>query len=202
MAASIVNPTRWVSRLMKIVFIGPPGSGKGTQCDLLSDRLSIPHISTGEMLRDLQGEDAIMVRAEIDRGRFAPDDFILKMVGERLAKDDCRDGYLLDGFPRTLVQAKAFDVVFTASGLSLDHVIHMSVEPDELVRRLAERQRTGERADDSAEFIRERFLIYAERTRPLLEYYESQKLVRPVDGMDSPANVFDNICQAIGLAVL
>jgi adenylate kinase len=187
---------------MKVVFIGPPGSGKGTQCDLLSKRLSVPHISTGEMLRNLQGEDAAMVRERIDRGHFAPDDFILQMVSKRLTEEDCLIGYLLDGFPRTLVQAKAFDHTFTTSGQSLDHVIHMSVEPEELIRRLAERKQTGERIDDSAEFIRERFLIYAERTQPLLDHYESQSLVRPVDGMDTPENVFQNICRAVNVVMM
>ena len=123
-------------------------------------------------------------------------------MGERLTQDDCQRGYLLDGFPRTLVQAKAFDVTLAESGHALDHVIHMSVEPDELVRRLGERQRTGDRSDDSAEFIRERFQIYAERTRPLLQHYESQVLVRPVDGMDTPKNVFKNVCRAVGLVMM
>lgn len=184
---------------MKIVFIGPPGAGKGTQCQFLAAHFAIPHIGTGEMLRRLQGAPAPWVHSKINRGHFAPDDFVLEMIGSRLSKPDCASGYLLDGFPRTLVQAEAFDRSLEAQSQRVDHVIHLQVEPDELVRRLAERKRTGERSDDSAEFIRERFGIYADRTRPLLDYYDRQDLVRPVDGMGCPREVFGNLRRAIGI---
>jgi len=182
---------------MKIVFIGPPGAGKGTQCQFLSEHFGIPHIGTGEMLRQLRGGPAPLVHSQINRGHFAPDDFVLKMIGCRLAEPDCAPGYLLDGFPRTLVQAEAFDRSLQDQTQRLDHVIHLQVEPDELVGRLAQRQRTGERSDDSAEFIRERFVIYADRTRPLLDHYDRQELVRPVDGMGGPREVFGNLLRAI-----
>ena len=184
---------------MKIVFIGPPGAGKGTQCQFLAAHFAIPHIGTGEMLRRLQGAPAPLVHSKINRGHFAPDDFVLEMIGSRLVEPDCEPGYLLDGFPRTLVQAEAFDRSLEAQSQRVDHVIDLQVEPDELVRRLAERKRTGERSDDSAEFIRERFVIYADRTRPLLDYYDRQDLVRPVDGMGCPKEVFGNLLRAIGI---
>ncbi len=180
---------------MKIVFIGPPGAGKGTQCERLSAHLSIPHISTGEMLRSLEGEQGQDIHARIDRGHFAPDDFILPMIAERLGADDCRNGYLLDGFPRTLVQAQAFDGVLRECSQQLDHVIHLVVDVGELVQRLLKRSESGQRSDDSPEFIQERFEIYAERTAPLLAHYEQQRLVRAVDGMQSEADVFDDICR-------
>lgn len=184
---------------MRIVFIGPPGSGKGTQCGLLRDRLAVPHISTGEMLRNLDGEGAVLIRSRIDRGQFAPDDFILRLVSDRLAQPDCHDGYLLDGFPRTLVQAEAFDRALVETAQSLDHVIEMVVDPEELVRRLAQRKQEGQRSDDSAIYVRERFLIYANRTTPLLDHYRGKRLVRRVDGMNDPKTVFEGICRAIGL---
>ncbi|MCM2371144.1 adenylate kinase [Aporhodopirellula aestuarii] len=182
---------------MKIVFIGPPGAGKGTQCSLLSAHLGIPHISTGEMLRSLDNESGEAIRLRIDRGHFAPDEFILEMVAERLAQDDCRGGFLLDGFPRTLVQAKAFDESLERQSQTLDHVVHLVVDANELVRRLMERSRSGERSDDSAEFIHERFRIYEERTAPLLEYYGARGQVRTVDAMSTPECVFERICAAI-----
>lgn len=185
---------------MKIVFIGPPGAGKGTQCQRLATRLNVPHISTGEMLRQLEGAPAPMVHSKIDRGQFAPDDFVLELMESRLVEPDCMRGYLLDGFPRTLVQARAFDQALHSHGSQLNHAIHLIVEPDELVRRLAERQRTGERSDDSVEFIRERFELYANRTRPLLDYYAAQGVLRKVDGMSDSDRVFGNLLGVLGLS--
>ncbi|WP_283431944.1 adenylate kinase [Neorhodopirellula lusitana] len=181
---------------MKIVFIGPPGAGKGTQCKMLSGKLKIPHISTGEMLRNLGGESAQMVHSRIDRGHFAPDDFMLPLMKDRLSQPDCDSGYLLDGFPRTMVQAEAFDASLSAADHQLEHVVHLEVDPEELVARLAFRQRTGERLDDSAEFIRERFQIYAERTAPLLSFYRDQGLVRDINGTQSAEDVFAEVLAA------
>lgn len=180
---------------MKIVFIGAPGSGKGTQCERLSAHYGIPHISTGEMLRSLDRGKGRDIHAAIDRGHFAPDEFIMQMIAERLGADDCRGGYLLDGFPRTLVQAQAFDCVLRKCSQQLDHVIYLVVEIGELARRLAGRARSGQRPDDSPECIQERIEIYEQRTAPLLDHYERQNLVRTVDGMQSVDEVFRTICQ-------
>lgn len=178
---------------MKIVFIGAPGSGKGTQCERLSVQLGVPHISTGEMLRSLDSETGHDIHSRIDRGHFAPDDFIMQMIAERLQAEDCRDGYLLDGFPRTLVQAHAFDDVLQQRAERLDLVIHLVVDVAELVQRLLKRSQSGQRSDDSPEFIRERFKIYEERTAPLLAHYEQHHLVRAVDGMQTEDEVFNAI---------
>lgn len=178
---------------MKIVFIGAPGSGKGTQCERLSAELGVPHISTGEMLRSLDSETGQDIHSRIDRGHFAPDEFILPMILERLQAEDCRDGYLLDGFPRTLVQAHAFDSELRKCSQRLDLVIHLVVGVPELVRRLLKRSQCAQRSDDSPEFILERFEIYEERTAPLLAHYEQQNLVRAVDGMQTEGEVFDAI---------
>tara|TARA_A100001391_G_C5034472_1_gene269248 strand:+ start:590 stop:1150 length:561 start_codon:yes stop_codon:yes gene_type:complete len=180
---------------VKIVFIGAPGSGKGTQCERLSAHLGIPHISTGEMLRSLDSEAGHDIHLRIDRGHFAPDEFIMRMMADRLGEDDCRSGYLLDGFPRTLVQAQAFDAVLRARSQQLDYVIHLVVDAAELVQRLIKRSQDGQRSDDSPEFIHERFELYEQRTAPLLAHYEDQSLVNAVDGMQCEEAVFQTICQ-------
>lgn len=178
---------------MRIVFIGAPGSGKGTQCERLSIELGVPHISTGEMLRSLDSQAGYDIHSRIDRGHFAPDDFIMQMIVERLQADDCCNGYLLDGFPRTLVQAHAFDAVLQQRSQRLDLVIHLVVDAEELFRRLTKRSQSGQRSDDSREFIHERFNIYEDRTAPLLAHYERQNLVRVVDGMQTEEDVFNAI---------
>ncbi|TWT73923.1 adenylate kinase [Allorhodopirellula solitaria] len=178
-----------------MVFIGPPGSGKGTQCERLSNHFGVPHISTGEMLRSLDSETGHAIHSSIDRGHFAPDDFIMQMIAQRLLADDCQRGYLLDGFPRTLVQAQAFDAILHQCSQQLDHVIHLVVDVAELVQRLTKRSQCGHRSDDSPEFIHERFELYEERTAPLLAHYEQQSLVRSVDGMRSEDAVFATINQ-------
>jgi adenylate kinase len=183
--------------VVKIVFIGPPGSGKGTQCARLSAHYGIPHISTGEMLRSLDSESGGEIHGRIDRGHFAPDDFILQMVSARLAQPDCQRGYLLDGFPRTLVQAQAFDAALEQVASRLDHVIHLQVSAKELIRRLAQRSLESARRDDSPEFINERFRIYEQRTAPLLAYYKTQNLVCPINGMQNEADVFAEICRRL-----
>jgi len=149
------------------------------------------------MLRSLDCESGQQIHLRIDRGHFAPDDFVLDMVGKRLAEPDCRDGYLLDGFPRTLVQAKAFDEQLADDGQRIDHVIHLIVQTDELVRRIRERGVLEKRPDDSAEIIRERLEIYTERTAPLLSYYQRQQIVREVDGMQGAQSTFEAICRLV-----
>jgi len=164
---------------------------------MLSSHLGVPHISTGEMLRALDSDTGEAIHERIQRGHFAPDEYILKMVEDRLAQPDCEPGYLLDGFPRTLVQASAFEEAMPLYSQRLDHVIHMVVSAEELIRRLSERARSGERVDDSVEFIQDRFRIYEQRTAPVLKYYEERGLVREVDGMSAQQTVLERICRAI-----
>lgn len=164
---------------------------------MLSSHLKIPHISTGEMLRALDPETGEAIHQKIGRGGFAPDRYILAMVSKRLSQADCQRGYLLDGFPRTLFQASAFDSALGLQSERLDHVIHMVVSADELVRRLIERGRRGERTDDSVDYIHERIRIYEERTAPLLCHYSTMNLVRTVDGMSSQKTVFERVRDAI-----
>lgn len=197
MPAAALHPSFDPGSFVRIVFIGPPGAGKGTQCELLSKALKVPHIGTGGMLRALEPESGEQIHLRIDRGHFAPDDFVLQMVAERLAQPDSRTGYLLDGFPRTQVQASAFDKQLVAASLKLDHVLHLQVSADVLIERLRKRGETENRADDSEEFIRERFRIYEDRTAPLLDHYRCQGLVRDIDASDSELLVHASICECL-----
>ncbi|WDQ18451.1 adenylate kinase family protein [Rhodopirellula sp. P2] len=182
---------------MRIVFIGPPGAGKGTQCQLLSKALRVPHIGTGGMLRALEPERGEQIHLRIDRGHFAPDEFVLQMVAKRLAEPDSRSGYLLDGFPRTQVQASAFDQQLMADSVKLDHVLHLQVSADVLIKRLRKRGEQEKRADDAEECIRERFRIYEARTEPLLDHYRQQGLVRDIDASVSEPRVHASIWERL-----
>lgn len=201
MPAAALHPSFDPGSFVRIVFIGPPGAGKGTQCELLSKALKVPHIGTGGMLRALEPESGEQIHLRIDRGHFAPDDFVLQMVAERLAQPDSRTGYLLDGFPRTQVQASAFDKQLVAASLKLDHVLHLQVSADVLIERLRKRGETENRADDSEEFIRERFRIYEDRTAPLLDHYRCQGLVRDIDASDSESLVHASICECLNFTL-
>src|SRR5437588_8429339 len=140
---------------MRLIFIGPPGAGKGTQSQRLIDTLQVPHLSTGDMLRDAVQNQTPEGRRAIeymDRGKLVPDEIILAMVGRRIAEADCARGYLLDGFPRTLAQAETLDSLLTRENIPLDAVLELRVDEESLIRRLAGRGR----ADDRPEVIRER----------------------------------------------
>lgn len=201
MPAAALHPSFDPGSFVRIVFIGPPGAGKGTQCELLSKALKVPHIGTGGMLRALESDSGEAIHLRIDRGHFAPDEFVLQMVAERLSQPDSRTGYLLDGFPRTQVQASAFDKQLVAASLKLDHVLHLQVSADVLIERLRKRGETEKRADDAEEFIRERFRIYEDRTAPLLDHYRCQGLVRDIDASDSESLVHASICDCLNFTL-
>lgn len=197
---------------MRLVLLGPPGAGKGTQARTLTVRLRIPHVSTGEMLRAAAeaGSPSGMAAKEFtDQGLLVPDAMILAMVGERLAAPDARAGFLLDGFPRTVHQAQALEQWLKEACLRLDAVINLVVPDETIVERISQRRvcpachetyhlstrppRTLEvcdacghaltlRDDDRAELVRERLRVYHERTEPLIAYYRERCLLRSVDG--------------------
>jgi adenylate kinase len=181
---------------MRLIFIGPPGAGKGTQSQRLIDTLRVPHLSTGDMLRDAVQNQTPEGRRAIDfmdRGKLVPDEIILAMVARRIAEADCAMGCLLDGFPRTLAQAEALDSLLARQNIPLDAVVELRVDEDALVRRLAERGR----ADDRPEVIRERLETYRRQTEPLVEYYRQKGLLRSVDGEGSPDDVAQRIMSAL-----
>ncbi|MCS7306051.1 MAG: adenylate kinase [Thermoguttaceae bacterium] len=177
---------------MRIVFIGPPGAGKGTQAALVVGRYGIAHLSTGDMLRaarDAQTEIGKLADQYMSAGQLVPDDVILKIVQERLRSDDCRRGYLLDGFPRTLAQAEALDQMLAQEGTPLDVVLELRVPEEELFQRLSGRGR----ADDKPEVIRQRLVAYRQQTEPLLDYYQRRRLLQTIDGLGSVEEIFQRI---------
>jgi len=181
---------------MLIVLIGPPGAGKGTQAVLVVERLGIPHLSTGEMLRKAKqdGTDLGLLAAKyMDQGHLVPDDVIVGVVAQRLAQQDCQDGCLLDGFPRTIQQAEALDEFLAERSRRVDAVIELECRDDELVRRLSERAAAEGRADDTPEAFAVRQATYRRESAPILEHYRRQGVVHTVDGMQTREEVFADI---------
>jgi len=180
---------------MRIVFIGPPGAGKGTQCKLLTDYLSIPHLSTGEMLRGARKESALgrLVSSYIDAGRLAPDYLVMRIVRKRLMESDCRGGCLFDGFPRTIVQAQLLDEHLAGNGDSVGMVVDLAVDQEELISRMLKRAEIEHRADDTADTIAARLRVFYTQTAPLLQYYAGHGVVERIDAMRSPVLVFEDI---------
>ncbi|HBJ38444.1 MAG TPA: adenylate kinase [Planctomycetaceae bacterium] len=180
---------------MRIVFIGAPGVGKGTQCKRLAAHFQIAHLSTGEMLRSVDRDSSfgLLIRSYIDGGGLAPDDLVMRIVKGRLFDEDCRNGCLFDGFPRTLVQAKALDDLLRAAGDGLCTVISLEADTDELIGRLLKRSEQENRVDDTADAIQRRLELFRQMTSPVLDYYAAQGLVEPIDAMQSPDSIFDSI---------
>jgi adenylate kinase len=212
---------------MRLILLGAPGAGKGTQAKRLSQRLEVPQISTGDMLRAAVAAGTPLgreARGYMDRGALVPDDVILGLVRERLALPDCEKGYILDGFPRTRAQAEGLAAL---PGVRIDHVLLLEVPPEDVVRRIAGRRtcagcgamshvafsptrvsgrcdacggETVQREDDREETVRRRLQVYAEQTAPLADYYEAAGLLRRIPGTGEIDAIFRRLLQAVGRA--
>lgn len=175
---------------MKLLFVGPPGAGKGTQAARVADRIGIPHVSTGDMFRDHVSrgtELGMRVDSIMKEGDYVPDEITVEMLGERIAESDASEGFILDGFPRTVGQVEALDGLIGRHGL--DTVVVFDVDEDALVERLLARGRL----DDSEDTIRNRFKVYQEQTAPLLDIYNTRGIVTHIDGLGEIEEVTDRI---------
>ncbi|APT90015.1 adenylate kinase [Corynebacterium sphenisci DSM 44792] len=167
--------------MTRLILLGPPGAGKGTQAGLLSEKLGVPHISTGDLFRANIGEGTplgLEAKSYIDAGDLVPDDVTVRMVESRLAEDDAAGGFLLDGFPRTVPQAEELARILDGLDQRLDAVIQFDVSEDVVVDRMLSRGR----ADDTEEVIRNRLAVYAKETAPLLDHYRDKLIVITAEG--------------------
>jgi adenylate kinase len=188
---------------MRVIFLGPPGSGKGTQAKLLSERLGVPAISTGEILREavrLGTPLGLQAKAVMDAGELVSDDLMIALIRARIAMSDAAGGFILDGFPRTVAQAAALEKLLAGNGTSLSAVLNLSVPEAVVVDRLHGRAQEEGRSDDRPETILERLRVYTEKTEPLAGFYRARKLLADVEGMGDVAEVADRIDQALGVA--
>ena len=208
---------------MNLILLGGPGAGKGTQAKKLIDEFKIPQISTGDMLRAAVSEKTelgLKAKEYMDKGALVPDSVVIGLVEERLAKPDCKSGYILDGFPRTVPQAEALDKVLSKLGQEIDHALSIEVENDDLVKRLSGRRTCrscgamyhlmfspsdkegvcdkcqGElyqRDDDNEATVRNRLKVYEEQTSPLISFYKEKSLLREVDGSGSIDDIYSRL---------
>lgn len=213
---------------MKIVLLGPPGAGKGTQAKLIVQKYNIPHISTGDIFRkNIKEMTPLGIKAKeyIDKGQLVPDELTVEIVKDRIKEDDCKNGFLLDGFPRTVVQADALNDVLADLGTKLDYVINIKVDENNLIERLSGRRvcpKCGasfhvvfnppkvegvcdycgaeviQRADDSEETVKNRLSVYNKQTQPLIDYYTKNGLIKNINGEQDINDVFEEICNVLG----
>jgi adenylate kinase len=184
----------------RLLLLGPPGAGKGTHAMRLMRKLGVPQIATGDMLRDAvdaKTEVGLQAQAVMARGDLVSDEIVIRVAEQRLAAPDARRGFILDGFPRTAVQARALDAMLERLGTPLERCIALSLDEDEIVRRLLRRAEIEGRSDDGGETIRNRLKIYHAQTEPLIAHYAAQGIVRPVDGAASVDEVAKRIEEAL-----
>ena len=207
---------------MKIILLGPPGVGKGTAANKLSKKLKIPHIATGDMLRENVAKKTklgMKAKSYMDSGALVPDDLVIEMIKERLQRKDCKNGFILDGFPRTIYQADEISKV-----VKIDKVVNIQASDEIIVKRIGRRRVCGEcnfvyhldfikpnregfcdkcsgtlyqREDDKPEAVKERLKVYREKTKPLIKYYKEKNLLADVDGSGSPEEEFELVYEAV-----
>jgi adenylate kinase len=189
---------------MRLVLLGAPGSGKGTQAARLKDHLQVPHISTGDLLRaEVAAGSALGLQAKeiMARGDLVSDEILLGMLEDRLSRPDVTDGFILDGYPRNLAQADALGQLLARIGQPMDHAVQLQVDTDLLVERIAGRAKAEGRADDNPEAVRNRLNVYNEVTAPVIDYYRQRGTLKVVDGEGSMDDVFTRIVEAVSVGI-
>ena len=189
---------------MQLILLGPPGAGKGTQAEYIENKYGLKKLSTGDMLREIAKSESDLgnkMKAVMDSGELVPDAYIVEMISERIQQPDCEKGFILDGFPRTVVQAEALDEMLAKHQLGMDYVIEISVDEEELFNRLQSRiDQAGNnvRSDDNVETFKNRLSVYHEQTAPILPYYKAKDMVTQIDGMQSIEAVAKQIDDLLG----
>ena len=186
--------------MIRILLIGPPGAGKGTQAALLAKHFGIPAISTGDIFREnVRNETPLGLEAKafMDRGEYVPDSLTNALVRDRLNQEDAIDGFLLDGYPRTIDQVEELDDILDESDKKLDVVVQLTADSEELLRRLSGRAEEQGRSDDTPEVIKRRLGVYEEQTAPLIDIYASRSLVAKVNGLGEIADVTTRIIEVL-----
>ena len=207
---------------MNIILLGPPGAGKGTQAKKIAENYKLPHISTGDILRENISNNTplgIKARSYMSRGELVPDELLITIIKERLSRQDCSNGFLLDGYPRTIPQADALQMILTESNRNIDVVLNIDVDDEELIKRLSGRRmckcgasyhvifnlpekdgicnlckgKLYQREDDKEEAIKNRLIVYKKQTQPLIEYYNDKGLIRTIDGGQEILMIFEDI---------
>ncbi len=207
---------------MNIILLGPPGAGKGPQAKKIQEYYSIPHISTGDILREnIHNNTSLGLKANsyVLRGELVPDELLITLIKDRLSKGDCKTGFMLDGYPRTIPQADALQMILTESSRKLDAVLNISVDDEELIKRLSGRRmcKCGasyhvmfnppkkenicdkckstlyQRDDDKPEAIKNRLIVYKKQTQPLIDYYAKKKILHTIDGSKEIPQIFEDI---------
>ena len=185
---------------MRLILMGPPGAGKGTQAKVIAERYEIPAISTGDIFRQnvaTRTELGVEAQRYMEAGDYVPDEITNAMVRDRLAQDDAAKGFLLDGYPRTRAQVDELDDILREHGHALDVVVELTVDREEIVARLLRRAQTEGRADDTEDVIRRRQEVYLEQTEPLIDVYRDRNLLIEVDGMGEVDEVTKRIFDAL-----
>ena len=181
---------------MRIVLLGAPGSGKGTQAALLQERFSVPHISTGVLLRQAvheQSELGLKAKAVMDKGELVSDELMLGLIGDRLAQPDAACGFILDGYPRNLSQAEALDALLERISHPVDEALQIDIDPEQIVLRIVKRAAEEGRSDDSEQVVRNRLRVYQEQTAPVIDYYAERGVLTRVLGEGSVQEVNERI---------
>jgi adenylate kinase len=185
---------------MRIVLLGPPGSGKGTQAALLTNRINVPHISTGDLLRSAVAEGTALgkkAQSFMDRGELVPDELMLGLIEERLGSADVKPGFILDGYPRNLAQARALDEVLERLVQPAEKALELVVDEEQIVERLARRAKEEGRSDDSEDVVRNRLAVYREQTAPVSDYYREKGLLEQINGIGSIEAINQRLADAL-----